>query len=122
MAEITATASGAALVPLSPVHPRARRSSTGVTISWIRRSRIDGDSWDLAEIPLGEETERYEIAILNGASVIRTGATTAPSWLYPATQELTDFGSSQVEFELVIAQTSAIMGRGQEWRGRVRVH
>lgn len=121
MAEITATANGAALAPLSPVHPRARRSSAGVAISWIRRSRIDGDSWDLAEIPLGEESERYEIAIVNGAGAIRASETAASAWLYPVAQELADFGALQAEFELVIAQISAIMGRGQEWRGRVRV-
>ncbi|RDJ22987.1 hypothetical protein DWF00_06385 [Bosea caraganae] len=121
LAEITATATGTALLPLAPVHPRARRSSAGVTFSWIRRSRIDGDSWDLTEIPLGEEVERYEIGLLNDAGTIRTGVAATQSWLYPAAQELADFGSSQAEFELVIAQTSAIMGRGQEWRGRVRV-
>lgn len=121
LAEIDATAHGAALAPLSPVHPRARRSAAGVTFSWIRRGRVDADSWDLAEIPLGEETERYEISLLDGASVIRSNATSTPSWLYPAAQEQVDFGNSQVAFELVIAQTSAIMGRGQEWRGRVPV-
>lgn len=121
LAEIGAAATGTALVPLSPVHPRARRSSAGVTFSWIRRSRVDGDSWELAEIPLGEETERYEIAVLNRASVIRAGTADTSSWLYASAQELADFGGPQAEFELVIAQTSTIMGRGQEWRGRVRV-
>lgn len=121
MAEITASAGGAALVPLSPVHPRACRSPEGITLSWIRRGRIDGDSWDVAEIPLGEEVERYEVTILNGGSAVRTAAIASPSWLYPATQELADFGSAQAEIELVIAQTSTIMGRGQEWRGRARV-
>lgn len=121
MAEFGATSAGAALVPLSPVHPRARRSSAGVSFSWIRRSRIDGDSWDLAEIPLGEETERYEISVLGEAGVIRAAAPDTSSWLYATALEQADFGRSQAEFEVVIAQISAIKGRGQEWRGRVRV-
>ncbi|PTM38727.1 glycoside hydrolase/phage tail family protein [Bosea sp. 124] len=121
MVEITATASIAALAPLSPVHPRARRVAAAVEIGWIRRTRIDGDSWDLAEVPLGEEAELYEIMVHNGDTELRRTRTSTPAWTYPAALELADFGAPQAEFAIVIAQISAVAGRGHEWRGRVPV-
>ncbi len=39
------------------------RDDGGVTIRWIRRTRADGDSWT-GEVPLGEDSERYEVDIL----------------------------------------------------------
>ncbi len=121
MAEVTVSAAGSALLPLSPVHPRARRSPEGVALSWIRRSRVGADSWELADIPLGEASERYGVSVLDGGVPIRTVETPSPSWLYPFGDELADFGEAQAEIELVIVQLSATMGRGLEWRGRVRV-
>ena len=121
MADLTASAGIAALLPLAPVHPRARRVDDAIDIGWIRRTRIDGDSWELAEVPLGEENELYEIAIRDGDTELRRTRTTAPAWSYPAALELADFGEAQSEIEIVIAQLSVVAGRGHEWRGRVPV-
>ncbi|KPF65499.1 hypothetical protein IP69_17535 [Bosea sp. AAP35] len=121
MAEIVATAGVAALLPLSPVHPRALRTAEGITFAWIRRTRIDGDSWDLVEVPLGEETESYEIDVVHAGVSLRRTQTSAPAWTYPAALELADFGAVQTEIEIVIAQISAVVGRGHEWLGRVRI-
>ncbi|WP_439497400.1 baseplate multidomain protein megatron [Bosea sp. (in: a-proteobacteria)] len=121
MAEISAGARGGALSPLSPVRPRAGRSAAGIELSWVRRTRVDGDSWDLAEVPLGEESERYEVSIHGEAGSVRAVSTTSPAWLYPAALELADFGAAQAEIEIAVAQISAAVGKGQEWRGRVAV-
>lgn len=120
MAEIVATPSVAALLPLSPVHPRARRTAEGIAFAWIRRTRIDGDSWDLNEVPLGEEAELYEIDVLSEGVVLRRTRTITPAWSYPAALELADFGAAQTDIAIVIAQISAVVGRGHEWLGRVR--
>jgi hypothetical protein len=121
MNQFDATATAAALVPLSPVHPFARRLPDGIAIGWIRRTRVDGDSWELAEVPLGEDGERYDLTILDGATTLRSLTTTTASWLYPEAEEVADFGAPQIELGLVIAQLSATVGRGGEWRGRVAV-
>ncbi len=121
MAEFIAAASVAALAPLAPVRPKALRSPAGVTLSWIRRTRLDGDSWEIAEVPFGEDGERYEISVLSSGASIRTVATAEPSWLYPAAQEIADFGAVQGDIDLVIAQMSAAVGKGHEWRGRITV-
>ena len=122
MVEITAAASSAALLPLAPVHIRARRVSDGIALSWIRRTRVDGDSWDLAEVPLGEDTERWEIAVRNAGAELRRATTQTAAWLYPSAWELADFGTLQAEIEIVIAQLSAAAGRGHEYLGRLPVH
>ena len=100
-----------ALKPLSPVHVKAVRGGSGVTISWIRRTRIDGDSWT-GEVPLGEDSERYEVDILSGATVLRTLTAASQSVLYPAADELADFGVVQSALSLRVVQMSATVGRG----------
>ena len=52
---LTVTPGDTALKPLAPVHVAARRAGDGIHISWIRRTRIDGDGWGI-EVPLGEES------------------------------------------------------------------
>jgi hypothetical protein len=58
------TPGATALMPLSPVHLKARRGGAGVTLSWVRRSRRDADGWNV-EVSLGEDDERYDIEILD---------------------------------------------------------
>lgn len=121
MVEFDASVAGEALIPLSPVRPKAVRNGGGVALNWLRRTRIDGDSWELAEVPLGEESERYEIGILDGEDLLRTEIVNEPGWLYPAAQELADFGAPQQEIALSLRQFSATVGGGREWRGRISV-
>ena len=64
-------------MPLAPVHVKAARGGSGVTFTWIRRTRIDGDTW-VGEVPLGEDSEQYALDILSGASVVRTLTTATP--------------------------------------------
>jgi len=99
------------LRPLSPVHVASQWQSGGDTlISWIRRSRIGGDSWD--NVPLGEESEAYEIDVLNGSAVARTLSATSPRALYTAAQQTADFGTPPSSFDVVVYQISASYGRG----------
>ena len=81
------------LTPLSPVHLRSTRAGDGWRLSWIRRTRIGGDSWE-SEAPLGETTERYEVSILRDGVAVRVGETTAPVYDYPSSQIIEDFGSN----------------------------
>lgn len=119
--EVTAAASAATLLPLAPVHPQARREADGIRFSWIRRTRIDGDSWDLVEVPLGEQAERWEISVKQDGIERRRATTQEAAWLYPTASELADFGASQPEIEIVIAQVSAVAGRGHEYLGRLPI-
>jgi hypothetical protein len=107
--EVTAAFAGMGLRPLSPVHLRAQDQAGDLVFTWTRRSRIDGDSWDGYEVPLGEETELYRLRILDAARLVREVILTAPGWTYPSALRVPD-GSAGYLIE--ITQISARFGPG----------
>ena len=116
---LTVTPGDTALKPLAPVHVAAVRAGDGIHISWIRRTRIDGDGWGV-EVPLGEESEAYALEILSGGAVVRTIACTSPQALYAAADELADFGAVQTSLHIRVAQISAPSARDTRRRSRSR--
>jgi hypothetical protein len=108
---LAATPQATALRPLTPVHLHATRDGSGVTFSWIRRTRFDGDSW-VGEVPLGEDSEQYALDVMSGTSVVRTLSVTTPSALYAAADEIADFGAPQTSLSVQVVQVSATVGRG----------
>lgn len=111
---LAAAIGGRGLKPWSPVHLAGRRVAGGdVIFTWIRRSRLAGaDAWTEGDVPLGEETERYRVEILSGATVVRRVETAAPAWTYPAADQSADFGTAQSTYTLRVAQLSATQGPG----------
>jgi hypothetical protein len=107
-----ATPQPTALRPLSPVHLRAMRTGDGVQISWVRRTRRDGDSWTAGDVPLGEQQEAYAVDILSGSTVLRTLHANEPAALYSNADEIADFGTPQPSLSVSITQLSATVGRG----------
>ena len=66
-------------------------------------------------MPLAEETEAYEVEILDGATVLRTLAASTTSVTYSAAQQLADLGAllgPGDTLDLRIYQLSAMVGRG----------
>jgi hypothetical protein len=110
-AALTLTPQATALRPLAPVHATARRTAEGIRLSWIRRTRRDGDGWS-AEVPLGEDQELYELDILSNGIAVRTLSSASSSLLYTASDELADFGTAQPTLSVRIAQLSRTVGRG----------
>ncbi len=110
---ITHTFGATGLRPLSPVRVKSQRSSSGdLTLTWIRRTRIGGDSWDQADVALSEEAERYELDVLSGANVLRTLVATSPTATYSAADQLADFGALLPAVTVRLAQVSGTYGRG----------
>jgi len=107
-----ATPTSAALRPYAPVHLRAMRGEQGITLSWIRRTRMNGDSWETIDVPLGEADERYEIDILEGDVVKRVLQATTSSVIYSSDNEIADFGGTLDTISVRVAQMSATVGRG----------
>jgi hypothetical protein len=60
---------GVDLKPLSPVHLVAKDLGNNVHLSWIRRSRLNADSW-VGEVPLGETEERYRLSIWQNETLL----------------------------------------------------
>jgi GTA TIM-barrel-like domain/Putative phage tail protein len=107
------TAGPIALKPLSPVRLKAKREAGGVRFSWIRRTRFGGDNWELAEVPLNEETEDYAVDVLSGTTFKRRLNMTSPTALYASADEIADFGAAQANLLIRVSQTSLAAGDGQ---------
>ncbi|MBL8579013.1 MAG: glycoside hydrolase/phage tail family protein [Mesorhizobium sp.] len=102
-----------ALLPLAPVHLRARSDDEGVTLSWIRRGRIDADNWIASDIPLGEEHEEYQVEIAHaGGAIVRSATAATPSFLYGSAEIAADFGTPPIEIDVTVRQLSLSAGLG----------
>jgi GTA TIM-barrel-like domain/Putative phage tail protein len=109
---VTGQVGGRSLKPLSPVHLKARREINGIRLTWIRRTRIDGDAWEQAEVPLGEENESYRVTIISGSTIKRSIDVATAQWLYTTASEIADFGAAQSQIRLQVAQISPATGMG----------
>ncbi len=99
------------LRPYSPVHLRASRTNAGdFEFTWIRRTRIDGDSWEGIEIPLGEEAERYLVQVTVNDVLQKETVVKEPLWFYPVQEQQTDV--IQIPFQVKVAQISERFGAG----------
>ncbi len=102
-----------ALKPYSPVHVTGERDgSDNLSISWVRRTRIGGQWRDLTDVPLSEESEAYEIDILDGSDVMRTIAANNSGATYSAADQVNDFGAAQSSINITVYQLSGRVGRG----------
>ncbi|HEU0220828.1 MAG TPA: glycoside hydrolase TIM-barrel-like domain-containing protein [Paracoccaceae bacterium] len=105
----------AGLRPYAPAHLRARRGAGGqIDIAWVRRTRIDGDSWAGVDVPLGEGVEAYEVRIIRNGVTVRTLAAASPSATYSLADQTADLIG--VPFEIAVAQLSASFGAGPSTR------
>ncbi|MDR0808840.1 MAG: host specificity protein, partial [Gemmobacter sp.] len=101
---------GVGLRPYAPAHLRARTVSGDLHFDWIRRSRIDGDSWQSTEVPLGEEGEAYLVQLRQGTAILREAVVREPGWIYSAAMRGEDGLSGRAH--LAVAQISASFGPG----------
>jgi hypothetical protein len=89
-----------------------RQTNNDWAINWKRRTRLS-DGWqDNVDAPLGEDTEAYEIDIMQSSTVKRTLTATTQSVTYTSAQQTTDFGSAQATVSVRIYQMSTLGGRG----------
>ncbi len=100
--------------PFSAYNVRGSRDgSNNLTITWDRRTRQISRAF-AERCPLEEPFEKYEVDILDGATVVRTvevsDATTAS---YTAAQQTTDGLTPGDDIDIKIYQLSAQLGRGR---------
>ena len=102
---------GIGLRPYAPGHLAASRSVSGdISLTWVRRTRVDGDSWLAAEVPLGETTEAYLVRVLQNDIILREDTVAQQTWIYSAAQQSADgvAGAAQLQ----VAQMSDRFGPG----------
>jgi len=122
VASQTLAIAGADLKPYAPCHIGGTVDGSGnITITWARRTRIGGEAdWadGVADVPLSEDAELYDVDVLNGSTVVRTFTNLpAPACVYTAAQQTTDFGSAQSSVTVNVYQKSAQVGRGYKGTG-----
>lgn len=102
---------GIGLRPYAPAHLNAIRDSAGdLAVSWVRRTRIDGDSWQSLDVPLGETSEAYVLKVLQGGAVVRSENISSPAWVYTSAQQASD--GIVGAFTIEVAQVSDTFGAG----------
>jgi hypothetical protein len=118
----TIVISGQSLKPFTPVHVRAiRQPSNAIALQWVRRARIEGGWRDFIEIPLLEESEVYDVAIMSGSLVLRSWRVTTPNLSYSAADQVADYGSLPTAINVRISQISALIGPGEALNSSVTV-
>ncbi len=111
--------------PLSSVHLTGTRNSSNndILIEWVPRTRLQTPGLGGGPVPIGEESEQYELEVLSTSSpqtVLRTvtGLTT-PEYNYTAADQTTD-GLTPGAFHTVrVYKLSAVRGRGRPVTGVV---
>ena len=100
--------------PWSVCHIKAKRDEAGnLLATWKRRTRKNGAWKDYADVPLSENSEAYEVEILdNDERVLRSIGVNKESINYSADLQVKDFGSVQNSIKIKIYQMSELRGRG----------
>lgn len=106
---------GNGLRPYAPCHLRL----DGARVSWIRRTRIGGDGWDGADVPLGEAREAYLLQVEQGGVVLHRAMPARPEYLLPAA--ILDMARAGGAFAVTVAQLSDEFGAGPSVRREFNV-
>jgi hypothetical protein len=84
-----------------------------VQVRWTRRTRIGGDDWGSAEVPLSEAREVYRVEVINGGAVLRAIEVNQTEWLYSAADQAADFAVNERSLiQIRVSQGSDIYGWG----------
>jgi hypothetical protein len=105
------------LMPFAPFDVRAERAAGDITLTWQRRTRLAVRTTGPAGIlvPLGEDTEAYEVEVYADntfAAVVRTISASSTTTAYTSAQQIADFGGNQSTVYVRVYQLSAQVGRG----------
>ncbi|MFY0691846.1 MAG: glycoside hydrolase/phage tail family protein [Paracoccaceae bacterium] len=105
---------GIGLRPYAPAHLRVRRVGGDLALSWIRRTRLDGDSWASVDVALGEAVEQYLLRVVRNGAVLREAVLDQPAWTYDAAAQASDGASApyEIPYEIHVAQVSQSFGPG----------
>jgi len=104
----------------SPVHLGGGRDASGnITLKWVRRSRVNNTWNNKVDVPLGEDTEAYEIDILSGTTIKRTLTSSTNTVQYTSAMQIADFGSNKTLLDFKVYQMSTLRGRGFAGTGKV---
>ena len=110
---ITLDADGQTLMPYAPARLVWTTDGTDLFGEIIRRTRVGGSWVGGTTIPLSENSEEYEVDIMDGVDVVRTITVTGTNeFTYTAAQISADGGSVSTPPDANVYQMSDAVGRG----------
>ncbi|OKL43193.1 baseplate multidomain protein megatron [Pseudovibrio exalbescens] len=114
---------GKALMPFAPVHVKVRRlANADLEIKWVRRTRANGDSWALAQVPLNETEERYQMRIETPAgNTLQVQEVAQDRWIYTYAMRQSDSVNNGDTLIISVAQLSELVGPGGWTRKTVEI-
>ncbi len=110
---------GNGLRPYRPCHLRTEEEAGALRFSWIRRTRINGDGWTGFDVPLAEESEQYQLRILQNGVVLREELVDRASWTYTTQMRAGDGAAGPALIS--VAQVSALYGAGPALFGEINL-
>ena len=122
-ADVKISLEGRGLLPLSPVHLKAMRDplSGDVSMRWIRRARLEADTWMGTGIPLDEARERYAVRLCKAedGSLLREVEVEEPALVYSQDMQTEDALMPSDAIDIEIRQISSLVGKGKPLMRRV---
>ena len=103
---------GIGLRTFAPAHVRGRWQGGDLMISWVRTTRIGGDSLQSVEVPLGEDLESYRVSVRSAGTLLREVSVTSPNFAYTAAMIAEDAASGTLV--IAVSQLSSTFGYGPE--------
>ena len=110
---------GNGLRPYRPCHLRLEEETGALRFGWIRRTRINGDGWTEFDVPLAEESEQYQLRILQNGVVLREELVDRASWTYTAQMRAGDGAAGPALIS--VAQVSGLYGAGPALFGEINL-
>lgn len=98
-----------------------RDLADGIHISWIRRTRLGGDDWSGADVPLGESVEEYQIDFWDDETILETRTSSKSGMVLDSADELAIFGASVEVISVGISQISSRYGAGASRRADLQL-
>lgn len=99
--------------PFAPCHLRAVPQADGLRLSWIRRTRIEGDAWPdgPGDVPVGEASALFRVEVGPvGGDAVRVVEVTSPRFDYSAAMRAEDGLTGAFAFR--VSQVSDGYGAG----------
>ena len=110
---------GNGLRPYRPCHLRLEEETGALRFGWIRRTRINGDGGTEFDVPLAEESEQYQLRILQNGVVLREELVDRASWTYTAQMRAGDGAAGPALIS--VAQVSGLYGAGPALFGEINL-
>lgn len=103
------TLAGYGVRPPAPVHVVMERLGDGtMRFMWVRRSRLGWNWMDGADVPLGEEAERYRLVIAPSVGSVRSVEAVSAAYDYGPAEQAADGSAGAASVTISVSQIGSL--------------